>query len=404
MQGYLKFGTFAETEGKPVSGTEIRVKTQDGRVLEEMTTDESGQTTEVALYAPPIEYSLEPDRPQPYSLYDVEVNAPGYGPVEIRGLQILPNEEAIQNVMLFPGDVSQPRVISIPPNTLYGTFPVRIPEAEVKPLPPATGLVVLPEVVIPEFIIVHDGIPSNASAPNYWTPFTDYIKNVASSEIYATWPDETLKANILAIISFTLNRVFTEWYRNQGHNFTITSSTTVDQKWIYGRNIFTEISQAVDEIFTYYITRPGIRQPLFTQYNDGRRTNNPGWLSQWGSKALGDRGYNAMEIVRHYYGQDVYLRYAEQVEGVPMSWPGMELQVGSSGPDVRRIQEQLNAVSNNFPAIPKLRGDGLFGENTRISVQRFQEIFNMPATGIVNRATWNRIAHIYVAVERLAEL
>jgi hypothetical protein len=235
-------------------------------------------------------------------------------------------------------------------------------------------------------------------------PFTDYIKNVASSEIYATWPVETLRANILAILSFTLNRVFTEWYRNQGYNFTITSSTSVDQKWIYGRNIFTEIAQMVDEIFMYYITRPGIRQPLFAQYNDGRRTNNPGWLSQWGSKYMGDNGYNAVEILRRFYGQDVYLRYAQQVEGVPMSWPGAELQVGSTGENVRRIQSQLNAISNNFPAIPKLRVDGVFGELTRTAVQRFQEIFNMPATGIVNRATWNRMAHIYVAVERLAAL
>jgi murein L,D-transpeptidase YcbB/YkuD len=154
----------------------------------------------------------------------------------------------------------------------------------------------------------------------------------------------------------------------------------------------------------YFITRPGIRQPLFAQYNDGRRTNNAGWLSQWGSKYLGDRGYSAIQILRQFYGQDVYLQYAEQVEGVPMSWPGVELQVGSTGDNVRRIQSQLNAVANNFPAIPRLRVDGVFGELTRESVQKFQEIFNMPANGIVNRATWNRIAHIYVAVERLAAL
>jgi hypothetical protein len=402
MQGYLKFGVFAETEGKPISGANIKVKSPNGEVLEELITDESGQTPEISLYAPPIEYSLVPDSPQPYSVYDAEVTSEGYGTVEIHGVQILPDEEAIQNVMLLSG--APPRVINIPPNTLYGSFPAKIPEAEVKPLPPATGFVVLPEVVIPEFIIVHDGVPSNSAAPNYWVPFTDYIKNVASSEIYATWHVETLRANILAILSFTLNRVFTEWYRNQGFNFTITSSTSVDQKWIYGRNIFMEISQVVDEIFMYYITRPGIRQPLFAQYNDGRRTNNSGWLSQWGSAAMGDRGYSAIQILRHYYGQDVYLRYAEQVEGIPMSWTGTELQVGSGGENVRRIQSQLNAISNNFPAIPKLRVDGIFGELTRGSVQKFQEIFNMPATGIVNRATWNRIAHIYVAVERLAAL
>ena len=199
MQGYLKFGTFAQSQGQPVPGARIKVKTPDGRILEELTTDESGQTPYVALNAPPIEYSMEPDRPQPYSLYNAEIDAEGYGPIDIHGVQILPNEEAIQNVVLYPWYVAQPRVIEIPPNTLYGNFPEKIPESEVKPLPPATGLVVLPEVVIPEFIIVHDGVPSNRSAPNYWVPFTDYIKNVASSEIYATWPIETLRANILAI-------------------------------------------------------------------------------------------------------------------------------------------------------------------------------------------------------------
>ena len=253
-------------------------------------------------------------------------------------------------------------------------------------------------------MIVHDGHPTNVNAPKYWVPFKDYIKNVASSEVYANWPEETLKANILCIISFTLNRVFTEWYRNQGHDFTITSSTAVDQKYSHGRNIFTEISMVVDNLFNTYITRPGIRQPLFAQYCDGRRVSCPNWLSQWGSKYLGDQGYDAVSILRHYYGSDIYLANAPKVEGVPSSFPGTSLQTGSSGPNVRTIQEQLNTISNNFPAIPKVRVDGTFGEETRNAVLAFQRIFDLPQSGIVDFPTWYRISGIYVALARLAAL
>ena len=234
--------------------------------------------------------------------------------------------------------------------------------------------------------------------------FFIYIINVACNEIYATWPDQTLRANILAIISLTLNRVFTEWYRGKGYDFTITSTTQLDQKYVHGRNIFVEISQIVDEIFSTYITRPGIRQPLFAQYNDGRRTNFPGRLSQWGSKELGARGYSALDILKYYYGQDIYLTQAEKVSGVPVSFPGEALRIGSSGPDVRSVQERLNAIANNFPAIPKLRVDGVFGENTENSVKIFQQINHLAQDGVVGFATWYRISHVYVAVTRMAQL
>lgn len=231
-----------------------------------------------------------------------------------------------------------------------------------------------------------------------------YIKNVACNEIYATWPVSTLHANILAILSLTLNRVFTEWYRAKGYDFTITSTTQLDQKYVHGRNIFVEISQVVDEIFTTYITRPGIRQPLFAQYNDGRRTNIPGRLSQWGSAELGERGYSALNILKHYYGQDIYLTQAQKVSGVPTSFPGEALRVGSSGPDVRAIQERLNAIANNFPAIPKLRVDGVFDDRTETAVKEFQKINHLSQDGVVGFSTWYRISHIYVAVTRMAEL
>jgi len=360
----------------------------------------------VNLYAPDFQLSQNPEAEEkPYSEYDLIVTAPNHITVLIDGVQILPNSIAEQNIIMHTGsETAEPETIQIPEHTLWGNFPPKIPEEEVKELPFPTGLVVLPEVVIPEFIVVHGGVPTNRTAPRYYVPFIDYIKNVASSEIYATWPQETLRANILAIISFTLNRVFTEWYRGKGFDFTITNTTQFDQAFIYGRNIFNEISIVVDNIFNTYITRPGIRQPLFAQYNDGRRVNNPGWLSQWGSQALGLRGYDALSILRYFYGSDIFLMTAEKVEGIPISFPGTVLQTGSTGADVRRIQEQLNAISNNFPLIPKLRVDGIFGDQTRNAVITFQGIFNMPQSGIVDFATWYRISHIFVAVTRMAEL
>jgi len=342
----------------------------------------------------------------PYNKYDIQVLMDGYELQVIEGVQILPNTTAQQNVSLTPitSYSSQTRIITIEEHTLWGTFPSKIPEDEIKELPPSLGYVVLPNPVIPEFIIVHDGRPDNTSAPNYWVPFADYIKNVASCEIYSTWPQETIMANVLAILSFTLNRVYTEWYRGMGHNFTITSSTAYDHAFSYGRNIFSEISSAVDNIFTTFITRPGIRQPLFTQYCDGKRITCPNWMSQWGSKALGDQGHSAIDILKSYYGYDIYLMQAQRVAGVPRSYPGTVLQVGSVGEDVRVIQEQLNSVSNNYPAIPKIRVDGIFGEQTRIAVETFQNIFRLSADGIVGFNTWYKLSHIYVSVTRMAEL
>ena len=289
----------------------------------------------------------------------------------------------------------------ISPHTLWGDFPPKIPEDEVKPLPDADGLVVLPKPVIPEYIIVHLGKPSDQGVPNEWVLFRDYIKNVACSEIYATWARETIKANVLAIISFTLNRVYTEWYRGKGYDFTITNSTAYDQSFVPGRTIFEEISVVVDDLFNTYITREGAGQPLLTQYCDGRQTQCNG-LSQWGSQALGEQGWDAISILRRYYGSDIYLAPAEKVEGVPMSFGGETLTVGSAGEDVRTIQLQLNRISENFPALPRVRADGVYGTETQEAVRTFQSIFLLPQTGDVDFATWYSISNIYVAVAKLA--
>ena len=405
--GRLQIGAFATDVGRPASNAVIRItpKGIEDQVLEELVTDFSGQSPTIELEAPPLEFSMT-GAYKPYSEYDIRVMMDGYEPQVIEGVQVLPSTTAYQDVRLNPivGYTTQTRMISIREHTLWGTFPPKIPEDEVKELPPSTGYIVLPDPVVPEFIIVHDGRPDDASAPQYWVPFADYIKNVASCEIYPTWPRETLMANILAILSFTLNRVYTEWYRGKGYDFTITSSTAFDHAFSYGRNIFSEISSVVDNVFTSFITRPGIRQPLLTQYCDGKSVTCPQWMSQWGSKALGDQGYSAIDMLKSYYGYDIYLMQAQKVEGVPKSYPGTVLQMGSVGESVRTIQEQLNAVSDHYPAIPKVRVDGIFGEQTRIAVETFQNIFRLSSDGIVGFNTWYRLSHIYVSVTRMAEL
>lgn len=407
-EGRLQIGAFAVDEGMPASNATIQVMNHDdsNTILEELITDSSGQTAEINLACPPIEFSLEPDRPKPFTEYDLRITLEGYEPVIIDGAQIFANTTAIQNINLRPiqDAVGEEQFLYIDAPTLWGDFPPKIPEEDVKELPPSTGFVVLPAPVIPEYVIVHDGVPTNASAPNYWIPFKDYIKNVASCEIYSTWPDATIRANILAIISFTLNRIYTEWYRGKGYDFTITSSTAYDHAFTYGRNIYKEISTIVDEMFTTFITRPGIRQPLLTQYCDGRRVSCPTWMTQWGSMDLGEQGYSAMEILRSFYGPDIFLMQAERVSGVPLSFPGTALQAGSTGQNVRVIQEQLNAISNNFPAIRKVRVDGIYGPDTIEAVETFQRVFNLPITGIVDFGTWYKISDVYVAVTRMAEL
>ena len=267
-----------------------------------------------------------------------------------------------------------------------------------------SGEIVLSRVVIPEYVVVHDGAPSDSTANDYYVRYRDYIKNVASSEIYATWPAATIRANVLAIMSFTLNRVYTEWYRGKGYNFTITSSTAYDHKFMYGRNIFQSIATIVDEIFENYLSRPNVRQPILTQYCDGQRVTCPNWMTQWGSKYLGDQGYSAIEILRNYYGSDIYINTAQGISGIPASWPGYDLTVGSSGEKVRQLQEQLQRISRAYPAIPSITPDGVYGNQTKEAVQKFQSVFGLPVTGVVDYPTWYKISDIYVAVSRIAEL
>lgn len=401
--GRLRIRTTTQ-EVLPIENATIRISSPSdpGLIFEELTTDAAGLTDEISLPAPPIDYSLEPGEIQPYSNYDLQVSAPEFETATFSGIEILPDVTAVQNVGLtpLPPDVPpEPEVFVIPPHTLYGEYPPKIPENEIKPVG-ETGEIVLSRVVIPEFVIVHDGPPAS-SAQNHYVRFTDYIKNVASSEIYATWPENTIYANVLAILSFTLNRVYTEWYRNQGYNFTITSSTAYDHKWVNGRNIFSNISFIVDSVFVNYLSRPNVRQPILTQYCDGNRVQCPGWMTQWGSKTLGDQGYSAIQILRNFYGNSIYINTAPQVSGVPSSFPGYNLGIGATGNNVRTLQEQLNRIAQAYPQIPTIAVDGNYGPRTAEAVRTFQRIFNLPQTGIVDIATWYRISQIYVGVTRM---
>lgn len=404
--GFLQVSVVAGDTMKPLQDARVSISYsgEPETDIEQLVTDSDGQTDAVELAAPPVEYSMEPGDVQPYAEYSITVTASGYESFNVSGISLFADTTALQGIRLVPRNVTTlAGNIVIPANTLWGNFPPKIAEAETKPVG-QPGEIVLSRVVVPEYIIVHDGVPTDSTARNYYERFTDYIKNVASSEIYSTWPDATLRANILAIISFTLNRVYTEWYRNRGYDFTITSSTAFDHKWVYGRNIFENISQIVDEIFTNYLSRPNVKQPILTQYCDGRRVSCPNWLSQWGSKALGDQGYSEIQILRNYYGDDMYINTAEEISGIPASWPGSNLDIGSSGSKVRQIQEQLNLIGEFYSSIPVLIPDGIYGERTADAVRAFQKIFRLPQTGIVDYPTWYKISDMYVRLSGIAEL
>ena len=405
--GFLQINAISATAQIPIPNARIEIASTGNPniILEQVQTNADGQTENLELGAPPLEYSLRPSDNQPYSEYNLKITADGYEDAIISGVQILSGENGLQNIRMVPvtgtEEAYNPTVIG--GHTLWEFYPPKIAEAEIKPMD-ESGEIVLSKVVVPEYVIVHDGAPTDTTANNYYVPYGDYIKNVASCEIYATWPESSIYANVLAIMSFTLNRVFTEWYRGKGFDFTITSSTAFDHKWMYQKTTYENISRVVDSVFSNYLSRPNVLQPILTQYCDGKRVTCPNWMSQWGSSYLGEQGYTAIEILRYYYGDDMYINEAEQIAGIPASWPGYDLSVGSSGSKVRMIQEQLNRIAQNYPSIPTIAVDGRFGQGTEAAVQQFQRIFNLPATGIIDYPTWYKISQIYVGVSRIAEL
>lgn len=258
---------------------------------------------------------------------------------------------------------------------------------------------------VPRNITVHLGVPDDANAENVTVPFADYIKNVASSEVYPTWPENAIRANIYAQITFALNRIFTQHYRAMGYAFDITNSTSYDQAFIYGRDFFENIGAITDDIFNDYIVRQNNIDPIFARYCSGTTSVCPGGLSQWGTVELANRGYTPYEILRYYYGDDINLVVDAPIADAEESYPGTPLSIGSSGANVLAVQLALNRISRNYPAIPKIAyPDSVFGTSTEDAVKKFQEIFNLTSDGIVGKATWYKIYRLYTIVKRLAEL
>lgn len=384
----------------PLSGVRIQIKNREGSVLYDLTTDESGETEQISLEAVSRSLSLDKDfTGLPYTAYTLEAEAEGFNHLLINDVQIFDGENAIQPVVLFPMLESQ---------TIPATYEISIgrqavamtnPRNQVGPL---SEPFVLRHVIIPHPITVHLGTPAS-SASNVQVSFTDYIKNVASSEIYPTWPQSSLEANIYAIITFALNRVFTEWYRSQGYPFDITNNTAYDQYFQYGRTIYESISRIVDEIFNQYVRRQGQLAPFFTSFCNGNTVTCAG-LSQWGTVTLANQGMSAIQILRYYYPNDIEISETNIISGILISFPGT-LRLGSSGLDVQIIQSYLNRIRRNYPAIPLITDNpGVFGSSTQAAVSKFQSIFSLTADGIVGKATWNKISYIYVAVARLAAL
>lgn len=282
--GQLQVRVTSSSGFLPVENASIEISyTGDpSSVIEKLSTDKNGVSETIDLDAPPLEYSMEPSENQPYSEYTIRVSAPDFNTITVTGSELMPTVKSIQNVSLTPlfAQENPVDVLTIGPHTLFGNYPPKIAESEIKPLD-ESGEIVLSRVVVPEYIVVHDGSVTDTTASNYYVKYKDYIKNVAACEIYSTWPRSTIEANVLAIMSFTLNRVYTEWYRNKGYDFTITSSTAFDHKWIKGKNTFDTIDEVVDEIFTNYLSRPNITQPILTQYCDGKRVSCPNWMPLW---------------------------------------------------------------------------------------------------------------------------
>ena len=399
MQGSLFFTVRAADSAFPVESATIVITSPEGEVLgEEAVSAENGSVSRNFLIdAPDPTLSLSPGEDTPYATCDAIVSAQDFHTFHVKGIQIFGGERCVLPLEMIPMNRDEEEVVefTIPAHNLCDPQEKHV-------IAPPPDLRILRQVFIPEQITVHLGAP-NASAANVTVPFVDYIKNVASSEIYPTWPEESLKANILCQISLALNRIFTEWYPSRGYNFNITNSTAYDQYFVYGRNIFDNVAEIVDQIFNQYIRRPGRVEPFFAEYCNGSTVSCPG-LSQWGSVSLANAGRSAREILEFYYG-NVEIVETRNIRAIESSYPGSPLRTGSSGQAVRSIQRQLNRIRENYPGIPAISPeDGVYGAQTESAVRAFQKTFNLTQDGVVGESTWYRISYIYVAVKKLAEL
>lgn len=399
--GYLLIQARTAHDAVPLSGVQVKIQGEQGETLYDLVTDENGETRKVPLET--LDKSFSQNQYYagvPYKSYNVLGQKGGFDRIYVAQIPIYEGETAVLPLMLVPMEqrqthqgqtrifVGKPAVAMREPRSQEGG------EADPR---------IMRQVIIPNPITVHLGAPGSY-ASNVQLSFSDYVKNVASSEIYPTWPEASLRANIYAIITFALNRIFTEWYRSRGYDYDITNSTAYDQYYVYGRPIYDSISRVTDDIFNEYVRRQGQNAPYFTSFCSGSTVSCQG-MSQWGTVPLAENGYTPLQILRNYYPNDVEIAETQAIANVPSSYPGTALRVGSTGLDVQTIQTYLNRIRRNYPAIPVITDqEGTFGESTKAAVTKFQSIFGLAADGIVGKATWYKISMLYTAVVRLAEL
>ena len=401
--GILRIQAFAARKSAPVEGVRIAI-TGDGFAAVRHT-DAQGNAEDVTIQTPACRLSLEEQNTtqRPYAVCSLTASKPGYRTVRIQGVQIFPGQVTLAQPEMIPeteaGRDGPDVPVVIPEHPLFagqgGSGARPVVECPAAPL-------VLDRVVIPKTITVHLGKPS-ASARNVTVSFRDYIANVASSEVYPTWPEQALRANIHCQISLALNRIYTEWYPSKGYSFNITNSTSYDQYYVHGRTVFDVMVRLTNDIFNTYIRKKGTVNPYYAEYCDGKSVSCAG-LKQWGTVTLANQGKNALQILRYYYGNDVEIVRSDNIRSIPQSYPGSPLRQGSSGPAVFTLQRQLNRIAKDYPFLGKLNVDGVFGAQMASTVRAFQKQFNLTADGVVGRQTWYKISYIYVSVKDLAEL
>ena len=399
--GILRIQAFAARQSAPVEGVTVNI-VGDGFTAVRMT-DAEGNAADVTLTAPDCALSLEEDNTTrlPYAVCSLTASKAGYRTVRIQGIQVFAGQVTLAQPEMIPEteegrDVEDPPIV-IPPHPLFagGGGSGRAPANPCAPR-------VLDRVIIPKNITVHLGKPA-ASARNVTVSFRRYIANVASSEVYPTWPESALRANIHCQISLALNRIYTEWYPSRGYSFNITNSTSYDQYYVHGRTVFDVMVRLTDDIFNTYLRKTGTVNPYYSEYCDGKSVTCPG-LKQWGTVTLAKQGKTPLQILKYYYGSDIEIVRTNNIQAIPQSYPGSPLRQGDSGTAVFTLQRQLNRIAKDYPFFGKLTVDGVFGPRMVSTVKTFQRQFNLTADGVVGRQTWYKISYIYVSVKDLAEL
>lgn len=402
--GNLRVYTTVAGQSAPLAGVVVTIWDESGAQRARILTDDSGASPDISLSAPDRALSLDESNTtvRPYAVYRLTASLEGWRTQTIDGVQIFDGQTAVARLEFLPNDVALASVrqadVSIPEHPLFIGGGSSAPAPQGEPLDAR----VLNEVVIPRTITVHLGAPTS-SARNVTVSFQDYIANVASSEVYPTWPEEALRANILAQISLALNRIYTEWYPSRGYSFNITGSPGYDQAYVDGRTVFDVMERLTAELFSTFVRRSGFAEPYFTEYCDGKTVTCAG-MKQWGTVDRANEGKNALQILRYYYGSSIELATSSNLTAIPESYPGTPLRLGSTGTAVSVLQKQLSRIAKDYPGFGKPDITGTFDTATENSVKAFQKYFSLTADGVVGRSTWYKISYIYVSVKDLAEL